>query len=519
MARLILAVGMAVSPGCTGGDVGGEHELVIGAPRDGYGFGLDQDVAIYPVNANVYETLLRLTATHRVEPMLATRWERRPDSTGRLEESRTWRFHLRPGVRFHDGRPLTAEAVVWTMDRVARLGGGQLGVRVGSAVAVDDSTVDITTQYANGRLPLQLVHPNYSILAPGTEPGVETVGTGPYELREYIRESHVVVGRFDDYWGGPADIEQIRFRFLPDPNTRVLALRAGEVDAAYDVPRETTAELESTPGIRIERSLPGGYEALYVNLHGAPPWDLGADASIRRALAHAIDARAVVDQVWSENASMGQGIVPSALLGDQASEIHPLPHAPDRSRHLLDRAGWASGPDGIRVRNGRRLSLVMVVGFPNPEVHRPMPEIVQAQLRDVGIELRIEQVPDNAAYQARVSSGEGDLWAEAGGQNDANPCMLPELLFYGGEEGRRSNYSHLFAPGPDFDLIIERCRSGSVQDIRTLAAEAVRRLVEEEVVVIPLAETFRVWGVRQDIAGFVPHPSTLHQRWERVRRR
>jgi peptide/nickel transport system substrate-binding protein len=160
----------------------------------------------------------------------------------------------------------------------------------------------------------------------------------------------------------------------------------------------------------------------------------------------------------------------------------------------------------------------MVVGFPNAEIHRPMPEIAQAQLRRIGIELRIVLVPDDASYQARVSAGEGDLWAEAGGQNDANPCFLPDLLFYGGgPRAQRSAYARLFAPGPSFDRLIDECRAAtSPEAVQAAAARAMRLLIDEQFVVIPLAGTRRVWGLSDHVAGFVPHPSSLSQRWEKV---
>ena len=101
----------------------------------------------------------------------------------------------------------------------------------------------------------------------------------------------------------------------------------------------------------------------------------------------------------------------------------------------------------------------MIVGFPNAEVHKPMPEFVQAQLRDVGIEVEIVQTPDTATYEARLATAEGDLWAEAGSQNDGNPCFLPDLLFSTPDpEGdpEAAMYGNAFAPGPAFDAHIDQ---------------------------------------------------------------
>jgi peptide/nickel transport system substrate-binding protein len=484
-------------------------ELIIAATADAYGTELGSDLAIYPINANVYETLVRLTPDYQVEPMLATRWEFRPPNT--------WRFHLRQGVKMHDGSTFTGEAVRWTMQRIARTGGGTLGVGERSTHVVDDSTVDITPVRLNLRLPQQLVHPSWSILAPGTEPATKTVGTGPYRLIEYVKGDHLTVERFADYWGARPKLDRLTFRFLPDPNTRVLALRSGEVQAAYEIPREAARAVARFPGVRVVTSSVGGYEALYVNIHGSPPYDLGRDDVIRRALAYAIDRADIATNVWQGTAEPSWTIVPPAILGASASLVRQMPFDTAHARAILDSAGWRRGTDGVRVKARRRLALTMVVGFPSPDIHTPMPEVVQAQLRRVGIELRIARTPDNASYQARVRTGDGDLWAEAGGQNDGNPCFLPDLLFYSGGSAPPSSYARLFAPGPPLDRFVEACRSAvESQDVQRDAAAAMRVLVDEEFVVLPLAGTYRVWGLSDAVRGFTPHPSSLSQRWDSV---
>ena len=488
-----------------------QQELVISTVADTYRTEENRsNLGMYPVNANIYDTLVRLTPTYQVEPMLATRWEFRPPNT--------WRFYLRQDVKFHDGSRFTGEAVKWTMLRVARTGGGTLGVGEDSVQIVDDHTVDITPKRPNLRLVQQLVHPSWSIVAPGTEPATRTVGTGPFKLVEYVRGDHLTVERFEDYWGEKPKLNRLTFRFIPDPNTRLLSLQAGDVQVVAGMPREAARDLAQHPGTTVVTSQVGAYEALYVNIHGQPPYDLGQDKAIRQALAYAIDKASIVQNVWQGNAEPSQTMVPASILGESAGLIAGTPYDPARARQILDMAGWKPESDGVRVKDGRRLSLTMVVGFPNPDIHKPMPEFVQAQLKEVGIELKIVQTPDTPAYEARLKSGEGDLWAEAGSQNDGNPCFLPDLLFYSkGPAGEPSDYGRLFAPGPRFDQFIDACRSAiQTEDVQKNAAEAVRVLIDDEFVVIPLAGTYGIWGLSDRVQGFVPHPSGLNQRWEAV---
>src|SRR5690606_7705744 len=174
-----------------------------------------------------------------------------------------------------------------------------------------------------------------------------------------------------------------------------LALQAGEVDLIFDVPREAASQV--TGNLQLITSGVGAYDALYFNIHGEPPYDLGQDPAIRAAVAHAIDEEALI-AAWQGLAEPNTTMVPPAVLGDAAEMVEGTPYDPAAATRLLEEAGWTPGDDGILQKDGRRLTLTMVVGYPSAEIHRPMPEFVQAQLRDVGIELQIVQTPDVGDY-------------------------------------------------------------------------------------------------------------------------
>jgi peptide/nickel transport system substrate-binding protein len=467
---------------------------------------------MYPLNPNIYDTLVRLTPDYQVEPMLAEAWE--------FIEPNTWRFTLREGVTFHDGTPFTAEAVKWTLTRVALAGGGILGVDENSAEIIDDHTIEITPARTNLRIVQQISHPSYSIAAPNTEPAELRVGTGPFKEVEYLKEDRYVVEAFEDYWGEKPKLDRITFRFIPDATTRLLALQSGEVDLIYDVPRESAVEVTGNSDLRLATSLVGAYEALYVNIHGAEPYDLGQDKAVRQAVAYAIDKQSIVDGVWQGNAEISNTMIPPRILGPAVDIVQGTEFDPDRARQILDDAGWTEGSGGVREKDGRQLKLTMIVGFPNAEIHRPMPEFVQAQLKDVGITMDIVQTPDTATYEARLQSLEGDLWAENGNQNDGNPCFLPDLLFYSptpGGDAESNMYGNAFALGAAFDAHIDDCRSAvTTEEVQEAAANAMKVLIDDEFVVIPLAGVFRIYGVTANVEGFDPHPSGLNQRWTSV---
>jgi peptide/nickel transport system substrate-binding protein len=485
-------------------------DLRVGAPEDSYRSDERADIGMYPLNTNIFESLVRLTPDYQIEPLLAESWT--------FVEPNTWRFKLRQGVTFHDGTPFKADAVKWTMDRIAGNGGGVLAVDKNSTVIVDDFTVEITPSRPNRRLVQQLNHPNNSILAPNSDPAAKRIGTGPFREVAYVRADHYAVEANGDYWGEPPRVQTITFHFYPDPITRVLALQSGDVDLIYDVPRESTQEI--TGNLSLATSKVGAYEALYVNIHGKAPYDLGQDPSLREALAYAVDKAAIVSGVWQGNADVNQTMIPPAILGKAAADIVGTTYDPAKAKQLLDAAGWAPGAAGIRAKNGRQLHLAMIVGFPSASVHIPMPEFVQAQMREVGVELEIVQTPDTATYQNRLTAGTGDLWAEIGSQNDGNPCFLPDLLFSSPESGgdpESTAYGRAFAPGKAFDAHIDDCRSAvTTEAVQAAAAAAMKILIDEEHVVIPIAGIYRIFGLNQKVHGFEAHPSDVNQTWAGV---
>src|SRR2546425_2880027 len=153
-----LALSAALACGRRGVPVTARDELVVATPGDPDSSSVGSGLGLHPVNANVYETLVRLTPDFRVAPQLATRWQ--------LRSPNTWRFHLRQGVRMHDGTTLTAAAVGWTMRRIAPRGGGPMGVGEASLRGLRHSTLDITPT-PPGRRPIeQLAQPHPSIIAP-----------------------------------------------------------------------------------------------------------------------------------------------------------------------------------------------------------------------------------------------------------------------------------------------------------------------------------------------------------------
>jgi peptide/nickel transport system substrate-binding protein len=487
------------------------QELTVGAAEDSYvREGASANLGVQPVNAGIAETLTYLSPTYEVQPLLAERWEFRAPNT--------WRFFLRPNVKFHDGQPLNAQAVKTTLfDRVAQQrGGGTIKAGPDSAVVVDDLTIDFTPTAPNYRVPEQVVHPSNVVYAPGSDAGNRPVGTGPFRFVEYQPRERIVVERNPDYWGTQAKLTRITFRFFPDANARRLALEAGDVDMILGVAGPDVKGLESR-GFQVATSPVGSYEAMYANVRGGPPHDLLQDNAVRTAINLGIDREQLVDGVLEGQATPDQTMVPPAALGRYASRITGSPFDPGRARTILDEAGWRPGADGIREKSGRKLNLQLISGFGGAEIHKPIPTYLQSQLRNIGIGIEIVERPDSASYQSLIDSGDGDLFLERGSQNDANVGFLPTLLFYTGGSGASAQYTKLFAPGPRFDEILTPAVTEPDADrTRAIVADAMHQLIDVDKVVIPLAGLFQIYGMKKSVQGFTPHPSFISLRWEGI---
>ncbi|MDP8961754.1 MAG: ABC transporter substrate-binding protein, partial [Actinomycetota bacterium] len=399
-----------------------EVEVRIAAGEDTWpseGQGAESTTFAYPLNVNVYEPLIVLGSDYSLNPGLAESWELVPPNT--------WRFHIRRGVKFHDGSDLTADDVMWSWAE-RQMEGRKLTTVVNtlgpdSVKMVDDYTVDITPAVPNLRLPEQILHPEGAIVPRGMHfDSTPPVGTGPFRVVDYLPGQTAVVERFEDYWGEKPQVGRMEVRFLPDAQTRIEALKSGEVDMALDVPPDSVPALESQGDFNIVRAPVGRNQLIYINTTGQPPHDLGADKAIRQAVSLAIDREAYVDVVFAGNAEPGRWMAPGRVLGPHADLVQPVPFDPDEARRILDEAGWRPGGDGIRVRDGRRLELTLI-GW--AEVPAAAFQFLQAQLKDVGIDVRIQQAPDTPTYRTYYQDTKFDLDLEVPNQNDGNPAFLP----------------------------------------------------------------------------------------------
>lgn len=324
--------------------------------------------------ANLFEGLTRIGPDGAVLPGLAESWEAAPDGL-------SWVFTLRPDVTFHDGVALTAEDVVFSFDRAmaeASLNAQkQLFEGINEVTAIDDRTVEIGLDHPKGDLLYNLAWGDAAIVSPASEAtnGTKPVGTGPFKFQDWVQGDHVTLVRNPDYWGEPAKLDKVTFKFISDPTAAFAAMMAGDVDAFPVFPApENLPQFAADPRFKVIVGTTEGETILAMN-NAESPFD---DIRVREAIAHAIDRQAIID-----GAMFGYGVP----IGSHFPPHHPAyvdmtgatPYDPALAKSMLEKAGY---PDGFKAR------LIL----PPPTYARRGGEIVAAQLRAVGIDVTIQNV-------------------------------------------------------------------------------------------------------------------------------
>lgn len=324
--------------------------------------------------ANVFEGLTRFGPDGEILPGLAESWEVAPDGL-------SWVFNLRGDVTFHDGIPFTSEDVEFSFERAMaeESTNAQKGLFDGiSAVnVIDDTTVEIGLDVPKASLLSDLAWGDMAIVSPASADGNKTrpVGTGPFEFADWVQGDRIELESYADYWGEPAKLDKVTFRFISDPAASFAAMMAGDIDAYPVFPApENLAQFEADARFKVIVGTTEGETILAMN-NERQPFD---DIRVREAVAHAIDRSAVIEgAMFGYGTPIGSHFAPHNPAYEDLTALSA--YDPERSRALLAEAGLAEG-------------FSTTLTLPPPSYARRGGEIVASQLRAVGIDAQIINV-------------------------------------------------------------------------------------------------------------------------------
>ncbi len=413
-ALLVLALALSVAglAGCGGSEPAEPEKPAAEGPVKGgtVVIGYEQEPAILnpfieggdmmatkDVISNVLVGLVRIKPDFTYEPMLAAEI---PDEAngGVTKDPFTVTWKLKPEATWSDGTPITADDVKFTYDTIMSDKWKILSKTgyedVETCEVIDDKTVKFVFKktYAPYR---EWLSASFCVLPKHVLEGQDfdtvmnesiPVASGPFKFSEWVKGDSITLERNDGYWGTPAWLDKVVFKWIPDTNTQIAQMKTGEVDAVNPSPDPALIEqLEAIDGVSVQADAGTIWEHFAFNVSKAPV----DDVKVRQAIAYAIDRQKIVDEVM-----LGQ-VKPlnSILVPEQPQFYIPAwekyTYDAAKATALLEEAGWKKGSDGIYEKGGKKLTLEWKTTAGN-KGREKMGQILQAQLKEVGIELKLK---------------------------------------------------------------------------------------------------------------------------------
>jgi peptide/nickel transport system substrate-binding protein len=434
------------------------------------------------LGGQIFDALVKKDEHYELRPWLATSWEQ-PDAL-------TWVFHLRDGVRFHDGRPLVAEDVAYTIESL--IDGSLVTAKGGNFAAVDRAevrdrlTVVVKMKRPDAGLLFNMSDGLFGVVPRGSgkDFGLHPVGSGPFKFVSAVQDKEVIVERNHDYWADRVDamppvaaggqrIERIRFTVVPDTITSALELKKGSADLASNVVTlDMVHTLEAEPNLKVESG--AGSPVVYVTFNVTDP--LLKDRRVRQAVACAIDRHAIVDAIWRGQARLANTLLPTGHWAAAANdELSQYPHDVARAQRLLEEAGFPAGKDGVRLRLTMKTS--------TDETTRLMAAVLQQQLRAAGIALEIRSAEFGTFY-ADVTKGAFQIYALRWIGSNEDPDIFRYAYGSGSfppKGGNRGRYSNARV-----DALLGEASASSDRAVRKKDYVEVQQILAEELPGIPL---------------------------------
>ena len=512
MRRLFLLVLPAILA-CGGGESAPSRKTIIDS-RDTYDPrsldpALSTDVPTGRAVAYVFDGLTRFTPDAKVVPGLARSWDVSADGI-------TYTFHLRSGVKFHDGRPFTANNVVASFQRVldpATKGGrgwplypikgaedyaASKAKTISGMAAPNDSTVVITLKEPFSIFPKLLAMPVTSIIpgSPSADFGQKPIGTGPWKFVEWRHDDYLRFAKNPDYFDGAPKTDSLMARIIPEMSTATAEFEAGNVDV-LNVPDEAGKSWQADPGKKKLLSSAPALRFWYVaiNTTRGPL----SDVRVRQALNYAVDVNTMLSQVMAGRGSVANGVIPPTLGGAEPSR-KGYPHDVNKAKQLLAAAGH---PNGIDVE------LWSATTDQSPRVA----QTIQANLAEAGIRAKIVQ-RDASSMREAARKGQTDLalkewWAD---YPDAENFLYP--LLHSKNKGVGGNVS--FYSNPHFDALVDQAHHEQDESKRNSLYTQADQIEFNDAPMIYLFFYKDMYAVQPWIKGFTVPVVFNGQRWTDV---
>lgn len=438
------------------------------------------------VSRQFYNTLFNREKDGSITPELAESYEYASETELNVV--------LKKGVKFHDGSELNADDVVYSFERMKDKPGASIMIaEIEKVEKTGDHSVKIVLKNASAPLLFNLAHPITSIVnkkyAEANDLSTAAMGTGAYKLKSYGDGEKIEMESFKEYFAGAPKVDGITFRSIPEDTSRLAALETGEVDIVYGMSAISTQTIEANETLSLISEPTTSTEYITLNTEKAP----FNNKEFRLALNYAIDKKSIVDSIYLGRAKVAKSIVNPSVFGYYEG-IEGFEFNLDKAKELITKSGVENKNFSLYVND-------------NP-VRLQVAQIIQANLRELGIEMKIETL-EWGTYLSKT--GEGDFQAYLGGwvsgTSDADIVLYPLLDSKSiGFAGNRARYSN-----PEFDAEVEAARVVLSPEARKEHYKKAQIMAQEDSPLVVLFNRNENIGINKRVKGFDYDATTMHK--------
>ena len=463
----------------------------------------------YEVPFNIFDRLVDVEVdadgNSKIVPSLAESWDISDDG---LE----YTFHLRQGVKFHNGNDFTAEDVAYTFHRMLTVEGGVNTEFIdqikgadellagetdtlGGVEVVDDYTIKVTLKEPFAGFLASISSPGVSIYdseateAAGDQFGMDpavTVGTGPFEFASWSFNNQLVLTRNEDYWKGASGLPGVVIKIIPDTETQSMMFESGELDILdLDYAADSADRFTETYPDQIVQGPRVGIVYFTMNFNKEP----FQDVRVRKAVQMSIDRQAILDALYGGRGQVEQGIFPHGLIGFNPDQ-EEIKYDPEAAKALLAEAGYADGFD-MEIAADSSASDTMTMAL----------EIVSDQLAEVGIRAEIKNYDESTWLETRKSGELGSFMSTwSADYNDPDNFIY---TFFGNEEKTRIRSINY----PDTEVMerVAKARTIVNEDERLAEYKALEeKIIHEDAAWVPMFSRLHLFAVSKRVQGFAP---------------
>ena len=429
---------------------------------------------------NIFEGLVKPNSDGEMIPAVAEKYELSEDGT-------TYTFTLRDGVKFHNGQTVTAEDVVYSINRCAAVPEGQEKPLVAafsairSVEALDEKTVTVTIAQRD----LEFISYMTAAIIPAgyADQATAPVGTGPFKFVSRTPQENFIMERFEDYWGTPAWLDKVTYKICENADALVMNLNGSSIDLCAHLTSAQAAQLNSN--FKVLEGTMNLVQAIYLN-NQAKPFD---NQLVRQALCYAIDRQGIMDMVADgHGTAVGSSIYPAFTKYFLPELVDKYPHSVEKAKELLAQAGY---PDGFD----------MTISVPNNyQPHMDTAEVVAEQLREAGINVTIQPV-EWSTWLDTIYNGR-QFQATVVGVDAANMTARAMLERLTSDYGKNFiNYSN-----PAYDALFQQAINATDEATQTDLYKQMETMLADTAANVYIQDLSDLVAMRQDLGGLKFYP-------------